>query len=91
MEPSFRAGDRLAVNRLAYARRAPRPGEVVVVRDPEEPRRLLLKRVVAPPDGAAIAEGACYVVGDNAAESRDSRHFGAVPRRLVVGRAWRKY
>jgi type IV secretory pathway protease TraF len=32
-----------------------------------------------------------YVLGDNAGASRDSRSFGAVDRRLIVGKAWLRY
>ena len=89
MEPAYRAGDRLLVNRLAYIRHRPRPGEAIVFRDPDDRRRLLLKRVAAPPDASAVT--GVYVLGDNAAESRDSRHFGVIERSRIIGKAWRKY
>jgi nickel-type superoxide dismutase maturation protease len=90
MEPAYRAGDRLIVNRLAYLRSAPAIGDVVVLRDPEHARRLLIKRIAAAPDGACPGPAQVWVLGDNAAESRDSRAFGAVERRAVVGKArWR--
>jgi signal peptidase I len=91
MEPAYRNGDRLLVNRLAYMRHAPTIGDVVVLRDPSDRSRFLLKRVAPPPPGTARRSDAVYVLGDNAAESRDSREFGAVPRSHIVGRAWRKY
>ncbi len=90
MEPAYSAGERVVVNRLAYLLRPPVAGDVVVVRDPEDRGRLLLKRVSADP-AAATARGACYVLGDNAAASRDSRAFGPVPRRAVIGKAWFRY
>jgi nickel-type superoxide dismutase maturation protease len=90
MEPAYRAGDRVLVNRLAYRRRGPRIGDVVVLRDPERPDRFLLKRVAPHPDGIA-ASGAVYVLGDNETQSRDSRDFGWVPRDAIVGKAWLRY
>jgi nickel-type superoxide dismutase maturation protease len=90
MEPAYRAGDRLLVNRLAYVRRPPAPGEVVVLRDPEQAGRLLIKRVATPPDEPARSSGV-WVLGDNGVESRDSRAFGYVPRRRIVGKAWFRY
>jgi len=91
MEPAYRKGDRLLVNRLAYLRSEPRIGDVVVLRDPEEHTRLLIKRVAAAPAGSLPAPRHVYVLGDNAAESRDSRHFGPVDDSLIIGRAWRTY
>jgi signal peptidase I len=89
MEPAFRPGDRLLVNRLAYVRSSPQVGDAVVLRDPERREKLLLKRVAQPwsdRPGARV-----YVLGDNTDQSRDSRHFGAVDRSLIIGKAWRKY
>jgi nickel-type superoxide dismutase maturation protease len=91
MEPAYRAGDRVLVNRLAYVRRAPAPGDVVVLRDPERRARHLIKRIVMQPEGAAAGRDRYFVLGDNAAVSRDSRVFGPVWRRDIVGKAWRKY
>ena len=74
MEPNYHAGERLtAVRRW----RPIRPGDVVVVRDPREASRWLLKRCVGR-SGSMIE-----LRGDNAAASTDSRAFGAVPRRSV--------
>ncbi len=35
----------------------------------------------------SVPEGSLYVLGDNSASSHDSRFWGFVPRRLVIGRA----
>jgi signal peptidase I len=91
MEPAYRHGERLLVNRLAYLRRPPAPGDVVVIRDPEHPFRLLLKRVAQAPDGPGVQPDGVYVLGDNAPQSRDSRQFGPVPRSAMVGKVWRRY
>jgi nickel-type superoxide dismutase maturation protease len=91
MEPAYRAGDRLLVRRLAYGARPPRPGDAVVLRDPQYPERLLLKRVTAVIEGPDDPGPRYFVTGDNPSESRDSRHFGAVPATLIVGTAWRRY
>ena len=34
-----------------------------------------------------VPAGSCFVLGDNSASSHDSRFWGFVPRRLVIGRA----
>lgn len=56
MAPTLLPGDRLLVDRSAYRHRTPQRGDLVVLRDPEEEDRLLLKRVVGLP-GDLIGRG----------------------------------
>jgi signal peptidase I len=91
MEPAFRPGDRVLVNHLAYRARRPRAGEVVVLRDPERLGHVLLKRVAEAPDQLGPSLTRVYVLGDNAAQSRDSRAFGTVTLGQILGKAWMKY
>ena len=137
MHPTLRDGDRLLVSRMAYRRRRPRRGEIVLLRaraggarNPES-----IKRIVGLPhervqvvagevhlDGRSLPEpylarpaseaeramraaalalrppcewrlGAdeYIVLGDNRARSTDSRAFGPLRRRDIVGRAWYRY
>lgn len=85
MAPGLLPGDRLLVARVP-AWWPLRPGSLVAVPDPRRPARLLVKR--AAPAGSA---GALWLSGDNPGESTDSRAFGTVPRRAVVGVAWYRY
>ena len=79
MLPTLEPGDRLVVVRLP-------PfwplsvGQLVAVPDPRDRSRLLVKRV------RSVAGGSVEVRGDNEGSSTDSRHFGLLPRRGVVGR-----
>jgi nickel-type superoxide dismutase maturation protease len=82
MEPALRAGDWIVVWGPS---RAPRVGEIVLLRDPRDPERLLLKRV------ATVKDGACTVLGDRPEESTDSRTFGPVQFRDILGRAIFRY
>ena len=79
MWPTLLAGDRLLVVRRSRAR----PGALVVVADPRERSRLLVKRVTAADDGRVT------VAGDNPASSTDSRVFGFVDE--VHGRPVYRY
>jgi nickel-type superoxide dismutase maturation protease len=54
-----------------------RVGDVVLVRDPREPGRWLVKRCIG------LDASGVDLRGDNAAHSTDSRVFGSVPRRDV--------
>lgn len=75
MVPTLQPGDRLVVVR----RRRLRPGQLVALRDPRQPSRLLVKRV------AALGAGTVTVLGDNPSESTDSRVFGPVQRSQIAG------
>ncbi len=81
MEPTLHAGDYVVVNRRAYRSREPDAGDLVVRRDPEAPGQFLVKRVMSGDRQAGL-----FVMGDNEAASRDSRHFGLVPLHQVVGK-----
>ena len=83
MRPTIEPGDYVLVNRWAYRVRRPRRGDLVVVRDPELSDRFLVKRV-----SETQASTQIRLEGDNAAASRDSRAFGAVPLDRIVGKVW---
>jgi signal peptidase I len=123
MLPTLRPGDRLLVNSLLHRWRDYTRGEIVVLRDPEQPRLESAKRLIGLPgervtlvDGQLSVEGRrvaepylqqpgqsperydwllrsdeYLVMGDNRVSSRDSRHFGPVPARLLIGPAWYRY
>jgi nickel-type superoxide dismutase maturation protease len=80
MVPTVAPGELVTVVRRW---RRVRAGDVVVVRDPRQPSRLLLKRCVR------TVGGMVDLRGDNEAVSTDSRDFGLVPTRdvrwLVIG------
>jgi nickel-type superoxide dismutase maturation protease len=86
MLPGLRPGDWLLVDPLAFRDRSPRPGDLVVVPDPREPERLLVKRVQSTLDNDRLE-----LAGDAAGQSTDSRTFGPVQTAEVRGRAWARY
>jgi signal peptidase I len=74
MSPTYLEGERVTAIRRW---RKVHPGDVVVLRDPRESSRWLLKR-------CAGASGRLLDLrGDNVAASTDSRHFGQVPGRDI--------
>lgn len=82
MEPTLWPGDRLVTipTRAAWLR----PGQVVVLDDPEDPSHRVIKRIVA------IDDGDVQVRGDDPRRSTDGRRWGPVPvaavRRVAVTR-----
>ena len=85
MEPTLADGDWLLVDPLAYSARFPRPGELVVVTDPRDDRRLLVKRVAH-----AAADGVLSLSGDHPAHAVEAK-LGDVDPDAVVGRPWLRY
>jgi signal peptidase I len=94
MEPALYRGDRLLVLR----RSRPSAGDIVALQEPGSASRggggagaggggprLIVKRVVS------VAGEEVVVWGDNRAASTDSRVFGPVDRRAIVGRAVYRY
>ena len=81
MQPALRPGDRLLVSPWLPAR----INDVVVLRDPEQQSIYLVKRL------AERMPSGLIVQADNPNVSRDSRHFGPVPRRLLIGRVFFRY
>jgi signal peptidase I len=97
MEPGFSAGDRVLVNKLAYVRAAPQRGDVVVLHRPGQAPHI--KRIAGVPGDEAgegdsrrvLAADEWWVLGDNEAESTDSRQIGPVSRKDVAGKVMLKY
>ena len=85
MAPSLQPGDLLVVERWTHRHRLPRRGEVVLVRDPREPRREVIKRVAAT-DGGMVT-----LHGDAPEASTDSRTFGELPLADVRWRVALRY
>lgn len=85
MRPALAAGDHVFVDVWTYRFRAPRPGEIVVGREPRGGARVV-KRVAPRP----VEVNGFWLLGDNAPASEDSRVWGAVAEASISGRVvWR--
>lgn len=86
MTPALAPGERVVVNRAAYWFSQPRVDDLVVLRDPRDANRLLIKRIESD-----FGPGEWLVRGDNPSASTDSRAFGPVPRDLILGKVLFRY
>ena len=83
MEPTFKSGDYVIVNKLAYIFGIPSKGDVIVFNQPKEKNRFLIKRIALVNNSDEY-----FVIGDNKNFSQDSRHFGSIKKNLIIGKVW---
>lgn len=124
MEPSFKNEDYLIADKISYAFRNPKRGEIIIFTIP--PGKIFIKRIVGiPNETVQIKDGGIFiynkkqgqwiklsesyllpktktfpdskivldkneyfVLGDNRKESADSRVFGAIPSKNIIGRVF---
>lgn len=77
MEPTLKDGEVVLVDRNAEIE----VGDIVVAKHPIEQNSEIIKRIER-----INKQGNYFLVGDNLADSNDSRHFGAVAREYIKGK-----
>ena len=86
MEPTFKDGDRVVINRLAYLFTQPKVGDIVAVQYPNQRDKILLKKIER-----HTPNNTYFVVGENKSDSEDSRSFGKINKSLIIGKFWFRY
>ncbi|MEO0947503.1 MAG: nickel-type superoxide dismutase maturation protease [Cyanobacteria bacterium J06641_5] len=81
MLPTLEPGEEVLVDLGAYRQSLPRVGDIVVATPQVRPGLRAIKRV-----GEVLPDGQIFLLGDNPAESTDSRVFGAVAPKEILGR-----
>lgn len=79
MVPSLLPGDEIIASSIPYVLSDPRPDDVVVMKEPIS-KMHVIKRVVK------VSALGIYVRGDNAVDSRDSREYGFVAKKDLLGK-----
>jgi nickel-type superoxide dismutase maturation protease len=77
MAPTLKSGDRVLVDPRASVN----AGDVVLADHPFKSSLRIIKRLLS-----IESDGRMFLTGDNAAESSDSRVFGVISRKHLVGK-----
>ncbi|MGB6169772.1 MAG: nickel-type superoxide dismutase maturation protease [Geitlerinemataceae cyanobacterium] len=81
MQPFLQPGDEVLVNERAYGKSHPAPGDLIICEHPHRPQLQLIKRAIV-----IDLDGNCFVRGDNNTASTDSRSFGMVRSKAILGK-----
>lgn len=81
MMPSLEPHQEVLISPRAYKNVLPRSGDIVVAYHPVQTDLLIVKRILFVEE-----DGRCYLQGDNAIESNDSRQFGLVSKKQIIGK-----
>ena len=79
MLPSLSEGSFVLVSSIPFMFRNPRVEDIVIARDPRD-RRILVKRI------EQVNNEGYFLIGDNKEISTDSREFGPIQRRDILGK-----
>ncbi len=99
MEPVVLRGDRVFADKTAYRRMPPRRGDIVIFVYPDDRSKVFIRRIEALPGDSVslggrteqVPHGMVYMLGDNRGRSLDSREFGFVPLRDIIGKVRQIY
>lgn len=86
MIPLLKPGEILLVDLAAYRQKSPRVGDIVIAWHPHRTNLKIVKRVAS-----VLDDGSCFLIGDNSAESTDSRSFGAIAFAGILGKVCCKF
>ncbi|XP_062011762.1 mitochondrial ATP-independent inner membrane protease subunit 1a [Rosa rugosa] len=104
MLPTFNSsGDVVLAEHLSHRLGKVVPGDVVIVRSPDDPKKMVAKRVlglegdkvtffdphrIRKHNTTVVPKGHVWIQGDNTYSSFDSRSYGPVPYGLIQGRVF---
>ncbi|MGB7520209.1 MAG: nickel-type superoxide dismutase maturation protease [Spirulinaceae cyanobacterium] len=86
MLPLLQPGEEILVDTRAYKNELPKLGDLVVAKHPHLANLRLIKRV-----SKVFEDGSCFLKGDNALASTDSRSFGLVDSQQILGRVTSRF
>jgi phage repressor protein C with HTH and peptisase S24 domain len=78
MEPTLKAGESVLVSSIPYLFASPYVGDIVACKIHD--KKILIKRIIK------IKNKEYLVAGDNQHDSFDSRSFGKIDRKSIIGK-----
>ena len=81
MLPLLEPGAEILINPYAYQKSMPKIGDIIVTLHPDYPKLTIVKRITA-----IERDGKYFLMGDNSAESTDSRHWGTIKFEDIMGK-----
>ena len=80
MNPTYKDGEYLLSMPISFKRI--KEGDVLIFRTPYDQKRVVIKRVAM----KATLSNELFFLGDNPSESYDSRNYGFIPYKYVLGK-----
>jgi nickel-type superoxide dismutase maturation protease len=81
MQPLLTPGQEVLMDPHAFQARSPQPDDIVIAQHPHQSGLCIIKRIAF-----VESDGSCYLKGDNAGESSDSRQFGLISSQRFLGK-----
>ncbi|WP_036479305.1 nickel-type superoxide dismutase maturation protease [Myxosarcina sp. GI1] len=86
MQPLLQPGEEILIDRHAYQNRVPQIGDIVVATHPFRSGLTVVKRIAL-----VMEDGSLFLKGDNFTESTDSRTFGTVNLKYILGKVTSRF
>jgi nickel-type superoxide dismutase maturation protease len=77
MEPTLKSGDSVLVSSLPYLFKSPQQNDIVAAK---VDGKILIKRI------SSVKQNEYFLSGDNPEDSFDSRKFGMIARKDIIGK-----
>lgn len=86
MLPLLQPGEEILIDLHAYRQSVPQVSDIVVAIHPLRPSLTIVKRVAS-----IMHDGRLFLTGDNPIESSDSRTFGTVDLKCILGKVTSRF